>query len=161
MENGSRAENGPTATLNRREPPLAHRPGTYLLSNLPRTVKQPYNRTLMHSQTAHRHTLGRAPPPQSGDGGNIQDENIDMTSNKPGTLSMANTGSPNSGGSQFFINVNHNSGLDWFSGSRSKHPVFGKIIDGYDVAVAISEVKTARDSPVTPVKMNGITIEGI
>merc|ERR1719395_351246 len=28
-------------------------------------------------------------------GGNIQDENIDKTSNEPGTLSMANTGSPN------------------------------------------------------------------
>ena len=36
-------------------------------------------------------------------GGNIKDENIDRTSNKPGTLSMANTGQPNSGGSQFFL----------------------------------------------------------
>jgi cyclophilin family peptidyl-prolyl cis-trans isomerase len=31
--------------------------------------------------------------------------------NAPRTLSMANTGSPDSGGSQFFINVNHNSFL--------------------------------------------------
>merc|ERR1719183_3039371 len=38
-------------------------------------------------------------------GGNIQDENISRDSNAPGTLSMANTGSPNSGGSQFFLNV--------------------------------------------------------
>merc|ERR1719407_316096 len=29
-------------------------------------------------------------------GGNIKDENIDKTSNAPGTLSMANTGAPNS-----------------------------------------------------------------
>lgn len=48
-------------------------------------------------------------------GGNIQDENISRDSNVPGSLSMANTGSPNSGGSQFFINVAHNSFLDWFS----------------------------------------------
>ena len=41
---------------------------------------------------------------------------------------MANTGDPNSGGSQFFINVNHNSFLDWFDSSTdSKHPVFGKV----------------------------------
>jgi cyclophilin family peptidyl-prolyl cis-trans isomerase len=30
-------------------------------------------------------------------GGNIKDELIDRTSNEPGTLSMANTGAPNSG----------------------------------------------------------------
>merc|ERR1719436_965988 len=38
-------------------------------------------------------------------GGNIKDENISRDSNEPGTLSMANTGSPNTGGSQFFINA--------------------------------------------------------
>ena len=48
--------------------------------------------------------------------------------NAPGTLSMANTGRPQSGGSQFFINVNHNSFLDWFDKStESAHPVFGKV----------------------------------
>merc|ERR1711879_87227 len=41
-------------------------------------------------------------------GGNIQDENISRDSNEPGTLSIANTGQPNSGGSQFFVNVVHN-----------------------------------------------------
>merc|ERR1719482_1359978 len=60
-------------------------------------------------------------------GGNIKDENIDKTSNKPGTLSMANTGQPNSGGSQFFMNVADNANLDWFTGGQSKHPVFGKL----------------------------------
>merc|ERR1719502_345634 len=56
-------------------------------------------------------------------GGNIKDENIDKTSNKPGTLSMANTGQPNSGGSQFFLNVAHNNFLDWFDkSSPSAHP---------------------------------------
>jgi cyclophilin family peptidyl-prolyl cis-trans isomerase len=49
-------------------------------------------------------------------------------SNEPGTLSMANTGQPQSGGSQFFINVRHNSFLDWFDrSSSSAHPVFGKV----------------------------------
>merc|ERR1712113_27480 len=70
-------------------------------------------------------------------GGNIKDENISKDSNIPGSLSMANTGSPNSGGSQFFLNVAHNSNLDWFTGGQSKHPVFGQVIEGYDVVVRI------------------------
>merc|ERR1712054_122 len=81
-------------------------------------------------------------------GGNIKDENISRDTNAPGTLSMANTGRPNSGGSQFFINVADNRNLDWFSPGQSKHPVFGKITSGMDVVVAISKVKTRADNPV-------------
>merc|ERR1712151_890902 len=81
-------------------------------------------------------------------GGNIQDENISKDTNGPGTLSMANTGSPNSGGSQFFINTAHNRSLDWFAPGPSKHPVFGKITKGMDVVVKISKVKTQNDNPV-------------
>merc|ERR1712107_304331 len=88
-----------------------------------------------------------------------EDENISRDSNKAGTLSMANTGRPNSGGSQFFINVANNSNLDWFSPGSSKHPVFGKVTKGYDdVIVPISKVKTKNDCPVTPVKMVKITV---
>merc|ERR1712194_454966 len=94
-------------------------------------------------------------------GGNIKDENISRDSNAPGTLSMANTGSPNSGGSQLFMNVADNANLDWFSPGQSKHPVFGKIIEGMDVATKISKVKTRNDNPVKPIKMNSITISGI
>merc|ERR1711972_423129 len=94
-------------------------------------------------------------------GGNIKDENISRDSNEPGTLSMANTGRPNSGGSQFFINVAHNAQLDWFSPGPSKHPVFGKVTSGYDIAEAISKVPTRNDTPVTPIMMNSITISGI
>merc|ERR1711924_256744 len=75
-------------------------------------------------------------------GGNIKDENISKDSNAPGTLSMANCGSPNTGGSQFFLNVNDNRNLDWFSPGESKHPVFGKITKGYETVVAISKVRT-------------------
>merc|ERR1711920_34578 len=94
-------------------------------------------------------------------GGNIPDELTEKISNAPGTLSMANTGQPNSGGSQFFLNVNNNSNLDWFSPGASKHPVFGKITEGYDVCVAISKVPTSNDNPNTPIKMNKITITGV
>merc|ERR1740130_2641881 len=95
-------------------------------------------------------------------GGCIPDELTQKISNEPGTFSMANTGSPSSGGSQFFINVKHNSFLDWFDkSSPSKHPVFGKVVDNYDLLVTITKVKTQRDNPVQPIKMESITIEGL
>merc|ERR1712139_349495 len=93
-------------------------------------------------------------------GGNIKDELISKDSNKPGTLSMANTGQPNSGGSQFFMNVVHNDFLDWFSPGQSKHPVFGKAVDkaSLDVMIKISKVPTSNDCPRTPVKMNSVSV---
>ena len=61
-------------------------------------------------------------------GGNIPDELVGELSNEVGTISMANTGAPNSGGSQFFLNTKHNAFLDYFDNSTpSKHPVFGKV----------------------------------
>jgi len=93
--------------------------------------------------------------------GKIQDEHPAgaQISNEPGTLSMANTGAPNSGGCQFFINTVHNKYLDWFSPGNSKHPVFGKITTGLDVVKKIETTPTGdRDKPKTPVKMNKVTI---
>lgn len=47
---------------------------------------------------------------------------------------MANTGQPESGGSQFFINVANNTFLDWFDKStESAHPVFGKICENMEL----------------------------
>merc|ERR1712050_693348 len=94
-------------------------------------------------------------------GGNIPDEFTAKISNTPGTLSMANTGQKNSGGSQFFLNVANNSNLDWFSPGQSQHPVFGRITEGYDVVVKISKVKTRDDNPIEPIKMNTITISNL
>jgi cyclophilin family peptidyl-prolyl cis-trans isomerase len=101
----------------------------------------------------------------TGDGpdGTIADEHPPdaKLSNEPGTLSMANTGAPNSGSCQFFINTVHNAYLDWFTPGQSKHPVFGKVVEGMDVVHAIEKTKTdGDDRPVTPVKMNKVTVEG-
>ena len=49
--------------------------------------------------------------------GGIPDELTQKLSNEPGTLSMANTGQPMSGGSQFFVNTVHNKFLDWWDTS--------------------------------------------
>merc|ERR1711879_508491 len=95
-------------------------------------------------------------------GGNIPDELTEKLSNEPGTLSMANTGRPNSGGSQFFINVKHNAFLDWFDRSTpSAHPVFGKVTENYELVKKITEVKTKQDRPDQPIEMESITIEGL
>lgn len=72
---------------------------------------------------------------------------------------MANSGEPDTGGSQFFINVKDNKHLDWFSGdSESFHPVFGKIIEGYDIVKKIEGVETNAEQPVNPIQMKSIKI---
>jgi cyclophilin family peptidyl-prolyl cis-trans isomerase len=97
----------------------------------------------------------------TGDGpeGTIKDEHTAKLSNEPGTLSMANTGQPNSGSCQFFVNTVNNAYLDWFSPGASKHPVFAKVTSGMDVVHAIEKTPTdGGDRPKTPVKMNKVTV---
>ena len=82
-----------------------------------------------------------------GPGYAIKDELNRKNKNDRGTISMANAG-PNTGGSQFFINLVNNNFLD------SKHPVFGKVIEGMDVVDAMAKVKKgANDKPVKDVKI--------
>jgi peptidylprolyl isomerase len=108
-----------------------------------------------HSKDPFSPRAGTGGPPH----GTIQDEFTAKLSNEPGTLSMANTGRPNSGGSQFFINTVHNHYLDWFSPGASKHPVFGKVSSGMDVVNKIGSTETAPgDRPAQPIRVNSITI---
>jgi len=79
---------------------------------------------------------------------NIQDEFTDNNKNERGIIAMANTGAPNTGSSQFFINVVYNSHLD------DAHPVFGEVIEGMDVVDRISEVATDElDKPLEEVTL--------
>lgn len=109
-----------------------------------------------HSKDPNSPRAGTGGPPH----GTIQDEHPENAkfSNEVGTLSMANTGRPNSGGSQFFINTTHNDFLDWFSPGPSKHPVFGKVTDGLDVVKKIESTPTSSDRPVTPVQVSKIEV---
>jgi peptidylprolyl isomerase len=72
---------------------------------------------------------------RGGPGYTIKDEFTANNRNDRGTISMANAGT-NTGGSQFFINLINNNRLD------TKHPVFGKVIEGMDVVDAIGRTKT-------------------
>jgi peptidylprolyl isomerase len=88
-----------------------------------------------------------------GPGYTIKDEFGKGHSNVRGTLAMANTGRPNTGGSQFFINTVNNLYLDKENLSTPyAHPVFGTVVEGMDVVDKISQVETDRgDKPLTPV----------
>lgn len=72
----------------------------------------------------------------------IEDEFTDTNENNRGTIAMAKQGDQygnvvkNSGSSQFYINVVDNNDLD------EGYSVFGEVIDGMDVADAISNVAT-------------------
>ncbi len=103
-----------------------------------------YNNTIFHRVIPDFMIQGGDPTGtgMGGPGYKIKDEFTNNNKNSRGTIAMANAG-PNTGGSQFFINVVDNNYLD------KMHPVFGKVVNGMDVADKISKAKRDRnDKPL-------------
>ncbi len=99
-------------------------------------------------------------PTGTGSGGpgySIPDEFDSSLSNVQKTISMANSG-PNTGGSQFFINLVDNTYLDFDKPpSSSKHPVFGMTTQNFNIVQDIGLVATnAQDRPLVDVVMDSI-----
>ena len=86
-----------------------------------------------------------------GPGYMIPDELEDENRNNRGTISMANAG-PNTGGSQFFVNLVDNNFLD------DRHSVFGKVIEGMDIVDMIGKTQTIEDRPIEDVVIKNIEI---
>ncbi len=104
-----------------------------------------------------------------GPGYTIQDEFIDnpLLKNTRGTIAMANTGQPDSGGSQFFINLSDNNQFLDFDKEpfTSKHPVFGRVVKGMEIVDDIAGVETEISPttgepslPVDPIIIQSVTI---
>ena len=71
-----------------------------------------------------------------------------------GTLSMARKPDPNSAGSQFFICLKPQPGLD------GQYTIFGQVTEGMDVVDKIAEVqRDKKDNPLQKVVMEKVSIE--
>lgn len=116
-----------------------------------------YDGTLFH-RVIDGFMIQGGDPTGTGSGGpgyTIPDEFVKGHSNVRGTVAMANTGRPNTGGSQFFINLVDNTYLDWDDPrTPSAHPVFGEVVGGMDVVDRIGKVKTdSADRPKVAVRI--------
>lgn len=94
----------------------------------------------------------------------IKNEANNGLSNARGTIAMARTNVVDSATSQFFINVVNNQRLDYRNPRNYGYAVFGKVIEGMDVADKIRNVATRRlpngmgDVPVEPVKILSVKV---
>lgn len=96
----------------------------------------------------------------------IQNEANNGLKNDKGTVAMARTMAPHSATSQFFVNVNDNTFLD-FKAENSEgwgYCVFGKVVEGMDIVEKIEGVKTGRaghhqDVPNEDVVIQSTTVE--
>lgn len=78
----------------------------------------------------------------------------DLKHDTAGVVGMARTQDPDSASSQFYITLGPASHLD------GKYAIFGKVIEGLEVVMAIGQVEVGpNDRPVVPVMLKSITMQ--
>jgi len=124
--------------------------------NFLKLVKKGFYNGLAFHRVIKRFMIQGGCPKGDGTGGpgyKIKDEFLPGNRNVKGTISMANAG-PNTGGSQFFINLVDNHHLD------QAHPVFGRVVKGMDVVEKLGNVKTGHgDKPVEDVGIVEVVVQ--
>lgn len=92
----------------------------------------------------------------------IKDEMVPtLRFDQPGRLAMANTGSPNTGGCQWFITA---AKIPPAAGYDGHYTIFGQVVEGQDVVKQISRVPVKRDGSslaINPVKLVSVTIQRV
>jgi cyclophilin family peptidyl-prolyl cis-trans isomerase len=94
----------------------------------------------------------------------IQNEAANGLKNKRGTIAMARTNNPHSATSQFFINVNDNTDLDYTGEGSSRewgYTVFGRVTSGMSVVDSIRFVPTGRVQGFSDVPKEPVVIESV
>ena len=91
----------------------------------------------------------------------VQNEADNGLKNERGTLAMARTSDPHSASCQFFINVVDNKFLDHTAKTTQGwgYTVFGKVVEGMEVADAIAKVKTATRAGAADVPVEAVVIK--
>jgi peptidylprolyl isomerase len=126
--------------------------------NFETLVKRGYYDGIIFHRVINGFMIQGGDPTGTGRGGpgyTIQDEFTTHNKNSRGAIAMANTGQPNSGGSQFFINLANNS-PNLNGQFDTMYPVFGNVIEGMDVVDAIGKTPTSGSPNDRP--LQNITI---
>lgn len=96
----------------------------------------------------------------------IQNEADNGLKNVIGSLAMARTPDPHSASSQFFVNINDNDFLNYTAPTQNGwgYCVFGQVVEGMDVVMAIAQVSTGsqglhQDVPQEDVLIEKVTID--
>jgi cyclophilin family peptidyl-prolyl cis-trans isomerase len=126
------------------------------VGNFKKLVDQGFYNGLIFHRVIPNFMIQTGCPQGTGYGGpgyTIRDEIDRSLKHEKGTMSMANTGRPNTGGSQFFITVTPTPWLD------GKHAIFGKVTEGMDIVEQISKVERGRnDKPLKNIVINKVKI---
>lgn len=88
----------------------------------------------------------------------IKNEANNGLSNQALTVAMARGADPDSATSQFFINLQNNSQLDYPSFDGAGYCVFGKVVDGEETVARISQVETVQSGNFEALPVKPITI---